>query len=191
MALAGPPRDLPPERLFRLLLAWRPSRPLRRLVAALQLRVRALSPIEEAEALDLAEEEELPELRASRAQREILFRALHLGDAPAFASAEEVGLLSGAALAELAGEVAQALNTIAPTYARSDVGAWRKALAAGAERVGNLSTTFTLASCVDVTPAGGHLPRLDRFWGRPAGELLDGHWLAYEAARTVMEKHRK
>jgi hypothetical protein len=189
--MSGAPPSDPPDRLFRTLLAWRPSRPLRTEVAGFRLRARALSPAEEAAAFDAGAEEELLEVRTSRFQRELLARCLYIGDRPAFASAEEVGLLSGAAIAALAGEAAETLDAIAPTYARSDVAAWRKVLREGAEHIVNVSTTFTLAGCVDITPGGGHLPRLDRFWGHPAGELLDGHWLAYEAARAVMEKHRK
>jgi hypothetical protein len=189
--VASQPPAVPPERLFRALLAWRPSRPLRTRVAGYALRVRALSPAEEAGAFDAAAEEELLEVHASRAQRELLARALYIGESRAFASAAEVGLLSGAMIATLAGEVAEALEAIAPTYARADVDAWRKVLALGAEHLTNLSTAFTLAACVDITPGGGRMPRLDRFWGHPAGELLDGHWMAYEAARTAVEKHRK
>jgi len=184
-----PPRDVPAERLFRLLLARHPSRPLARPVAGLSLDVRPITAAAEAEAVDLAGEE-VEELRESRLQREILSRVLWLAGRPAFLSPDEVGLLDGAALAAVLADVGEALAIIAPTYARSNVDAWSRALERGAMHLSNVSATVALASCVDVTPAGGITPRPDRYWGCPVGELLDGHWMVWRAARAAVERVR-
>jgi hypothetical protein len=142
-------------------------------------------------AIDAAAGETVEELRASRLQREVMALVLWHRGAPAFRDADEVGLLDGGTLAALTAEVGDVLATIAPTYARSDVDAWALRLERGAEAAANVQATVALASCVDVTPGGGVVPRLDRYWGCSVGELLDGHWMAWRAARAVVERHGK
>lgn len=188
---AAPPGDEPPERLFRALAARRPERPLPRLVAGHRLTARAVPAREEWAAEDAAASEEVEELRPSLLQRQILWRVLRLGDGPAFASPDEVGALDGAALASLVADVGAALWRIAPTYARSDVEAWARVLERGAAHPSNVADAVALASCVDMTPGGGVVPRLDRYWGCPVVELLDGHWMVWRAARTAVERIRK
>lgn len=188
---ASPPAGVAPERLFRALLARHPSRPLPRLVAGLQLTVRAVPAAVEWEAVDVAAEEVEDELRASRLQREILWRVLWLGARPAFSSPEEVGLLDGGELDAVAGAVGEVLCAIAPTYARSDVDAWARVLETGAAHPSTVSDAISLAGCVDVTPGGGVVARPDRYWGCPVGELLDGHWMVWRAARAAVERLRE
>jgi hypothetical protein len=39
---------------------------------------------------------------------------------------------------------------------------------------------------VDIAgPTGATIPRPDRYWGCPIVDLLDGHWMAFRAARAV------
>ncbi len=183
-----PPLE-PAERIFRTLLARHPERPIATRVAGVGLSVRAISSREEWEALDASQREEAEELRDSVLQREILFRVLRVGAGPAFSSIDEVGLLSDGVCEQLLRDVSAVLAIIGPTYARSDVDAWMRVLERGAEA--NAYEAIALASCVDVTMGYGVrsvTPRPDRYWGCAVGELLDGHWMAYRAARTVMER---
>lgn len=186
--LRPPPPDLSPERLFRLLLPLRPSSALQyriRCALSVPLLARAPSGAEEWAALDAAAEAP-PEVRGSIAQLEVLARCLYTPTGPAFSSAEEVGRLEEGDVAELAGEVASALDRIAPSYTRSDYQIWAEALEKGARHWSNVGTTVAMASCVDLG-MGGRVPRPDRYWGVPVCQLLDGHWMIFRAAQRAAE----
>ncbi|HEX8794126.1 MAG TPA: hypothetical protein VF765_24455 [Polyangiaceae bacterium] len=196
--LAEPP-DVPPERLWRSLLPRRPERRLRfrfDVAPSLPLFVRPVPSAAEAAARD--ELASVPDvLRDELEVRSLVALVLHTPAGLAFADAEALGALEAHELAELDAEVATALADIAPTLARSNMDAWGRALREGAEHLSNASAAAALASCVDVTAyASGrewHVqtrPRLDRYWGLPTAEILDGHWMAFQAARQAM-KDRK
>ena len=189
-----PPADVAPERLFRLLLPLRPTMALAyriRCAPTVPLRVRALSVAEEAEALDLAAEAP-PEIRGSRTELEVLARCLYTPTGPAFDGPCDVGRLDETDVAALAREAAIALNRIAPTYGRVDLGAWRLALEKGASHPSNFSTAFAMEACWDPVPlTNTRVARPDRYWGVPARKLLDGHWMAFRAASAALESMRK
>lgn len=192
--LADPP-DLAPEILWRSLLPFRPQRPLpTRLRGAphIPLFVRAVPALQEALARDAAHcvagaAERPGGARGARLAREILALVLHTPEGRAFPSAEALGVLEAPELDVLARDALQVLADIAPTCARSHTGHWLDMLREGAKHPENRAEASTLAACVDLTPVGP-VPRPDRYWGGPFHQLLDGHWLAYQAARDAFAK---
>lgn len=188
-----PPGDVAPERLFRLLLPLRPMQPLAyriRCAPAVPLLVRALSGAEEAEALDLAADGP-EEMRASRAELEILARVLWTPSGPAFDDVSMLGRLPESEVATLAREAFAALNRIAPRYGRADLGAWKLALEKGARHPSNFSMVLAMAECWDPVPlTKARLPHPERYWGVPVRELLDGHWMIFRAAHAALETLR-
>jgi hypothetical protein len=187
---ADPP-DAPPELVWRSLLPLRPERPIPtrlRGVEGVPLRVRAVTGMAELLARDAAQGA-LEHARAGVAAREVLALVLHAPSGRAFPTAAAVGRLEQHELGALARETYAALGEICPTYARSNVKRWLEVLTEGARHPSNLDEASVLASCVDVTPAAV-VPRPDRYWGGPLSQLLDGHWLAYRAARDAL-KDRK
>jgi hypothetical protein len=189
--LADPP-ELAPDVLWRSLLPFRPERlilPRLRGAPHIPLSVRAVPAMLEQRARDVGHlaAGDVPELQHPCAAREVLALVLHVPQGRAFASAAALGRLEQPELAELTRATLEALADICPTYGRSNPRRWREALTAGAKHGSNLNEALTLAACVDVT-LGGLVPRPDRYWGCPFHELLDGHWLAYQAARDAVKK---
>lgn len=188
-----PPEDVAPERLFRLLLPLRPALPIAyriRCAPDIPLLVRALSPAEEGEALDVAADGPA-ELRALRQELEVLARCLHTPSGPAFDGPEMLGRLPESEVAQLAREAFAVLNRIAPVYGRVSLDPWKLALERGARHPSNFSTTLAMAECWDLVPlTKARLPRPDRYWGVPVRDLLDGHWMAFRAASAALESLR-
>jgi hypothetical protein len=187
-----PPKDDPPARLFRSLLALRPERPIACRIQGAEdvaLRVRALSGRERAAIEDGAAMGPAM-LRDKAFLRGLVAAALWTHDGPAFSSPDAAGMLSEAELLTLGNHVGDALAVCSPSYAApvSDVRDWERVLEEGAR--GNLHEAVVLFGCVD----GGYsavIPRPDRYWGVPIGDLLDGHWMVFRAARAAVEKLRK
>jgi hypothetical protein len=188
--LADPP-DVAADVLWRSLLPLRPERaiPTRlRGIAHAPFLVRAVP----AMALALADDAGrraaggVDELQSARAAGEVLSLVLYTTQGRAFPTAAALGRLDGAELAELARDAFAALAEVCPTYARSNTDRWSEVLRDGAGHPSNLLEAVALGSCVDVGPAGGGIPRPDRYWGVPLRELCDGHWLAFRAARDVL-----
>lgn len=191
-SLALPPQHIPPGRLFRLLLSRpRPSWPIQyriRGAESVQLTVRALRSIEEAEAADAAGD--LPaEARISAAARHLVTRCLYTDGAPVFASAEEAGLLTDGEFLALWQHIDPALAVCSPSYQRSDLMAWDKRLQLGAWD--SLPEAMILASCVDMSVGLGGVctvERPDRYFGVPVADITDGQRMAYRAAREVVRQ---
>lgn len=187
--LGKPPAE-PPESLFRALLALRPQRPIAYRLRALPdvpLYVRALRNAEAMEAVDAGMAHPIEELRHGRVEIELLARCVMTPDGPAFRSAEDVEDLDSPEIDALILHAMPALEAIGPTYAKSDVAAWRKVLEEGAEHGANLHDTLVLANCVD-HGFDANTPRPERYWGVAPCDLLDGHWLAFHAATAVKDK---
>lgn len=194
-----PPSHIAPAKLFRLLL----QRPRARVALAyrfagaehVRLFVRALRSGELGEAFDAADH--LPiELQGSRAMLELVARALVLeGGERVFVDGLAVAeLLEGREADRLALEVCQALAWISPTYARSDTAAWHRVLVTGARDGANLHDAYTLGRCVDVALGSGfkqvtHRP--DRYFGGAIADITDGQWMAFRAARSLVEEASK
>jgi hypothetical protein len=191
-----PPRHVSPARLFRILL----RRPRARIAIPGRLRgaeetplfAQALTGLEWGEARDEADGLAAPEARIGRLSCGLIARALVLDDgARVFADAAEAAeLLEEPEVHDLGADVLRALAVIGPTYAHSDAGAWAAVLAAGARDAANLHTAFVLGRSIDVSLGSGLravVSRPDRFFGCPLAELTDGQWLAFRAARKVVE----
>jgi hypothetical protein len=194
--LTDPP-DLPPEVLWRSVLPLRPQRRIDyriRGVEHIPLIVRAIPAMTEAVAWDSGSMQYPPddlsstaELRERVAVTAILYEALWTPRGRAFPSVEDLGSLSDDEIRELSDEVVQVLSDICPSQRRSDLRRWSDVLKEGAAHPSNLAEASVLACAVDVLQGGGQLPRPDRYWGAPFSQLLDGHWLAFQAARDVMK----
>lgn len=189
----GPPAHIPTERLFRSLLSRRPEIPIRfRLQAAPSaiLVVRAVTSLAFLQARDRAEEADIPpEARAKRLMREVLAEVLWTGGRRAFANGAEVGALMAREGNDLGLAVLDAIDTICPTFERSDVDAWISALKKGAEHPTNRVVAASLGGSVDIILSGNGKPiyfgRPERYFGLPTQDLLDGHLMAFAAARQV------
>lgn len=186
------PRQWPPERLFRLLLgAPRPRIPLDLRIAGAErvaLEVRALRPLEEAAAVDEAAQVSV-ERRTDLLEAGLVVAALWTLGGPAFRSAADLGLLFADEAAALARTTLAALGIVSPSYRRSDAAAWGRALREGAQHPTNLGLTARLGGCVEV--GWRFSPRPDWFFGLPLGELTDGQWMAFRAAREVVATWEK
>lgn len=187
----APPRGVPPARLFRLLLrSPRPCLPLQWRAPGAEwaaLHVVALRGIEVDEALDAARAAMGEAAHFDRFRLAVLRASLRLSadGAPVFASVEDAGALQDGEAEALLDEVFVALGTCSPTYARSDLAAWDRALREGARAPGNLHETVALGSCIEHGWAGS-TPRPDLYYGVPIGALTDGQMMAYRAARAVV-----
>jgi hypothetical protein len=95
-----------------------------------------------------------------------------------------VGALDAAEVQQLAAEVRAALAAVGPTYAGSDWEAWQEVLVVGARHASMQSTAISLAGCAEYGH-GAIVWRPEWFWGVPRGKLLDGHWMAFRAARKA------
>ena len=189
--LADPP-DIPPERLWRSLLPLRPERRIQlRLRGAphIPLIVRAIPAMAELLARDAghAAGGDVEQLQGVLAAREVLSLVLHTPAGRPFPSSAAMRGLDEHELAQLTRAAYDALADIAPTCARSNGKVWREQLLLGAKHDSNISEAGALATCVDLTPEKS-VPRPDRYWGVPLIQLLDGHWMAYQAARDALRK---
>lgn len=194
MDFSLPPRDVPPERLFRLLLRRpRPVLPLAfRLPFApeVALSVRGLTAAEDAEVADV-DPALPPEVRRSERLRRVIAASLLADGRLAFASAEDVGALTEYETTALANAVLQGVHVISPQYRIANTEAWTERLTAGAKHPANISA----ALAIHMSTTGVFTPRgivreaaPDRYFGLPFADLTDGHLLAYAAAKAVFEK---
>lgn len=198
--MLGPPADVTPARLFRLLTQRpRPELPLAyRLRAApeIPLRVRALRRGEALAAGDVAEDfSALPGVRAAHEAFGLVAAALLLPSGPAFDSAEQVSaLLSEAEAIDLVRHVGAALARCSPIHGRCDSDAWGARLRLGAKDPSNVYDAAMLGGCVDIAVGAGMRVvsmRPDRYFGLPFSELTDGQCMAAQAARAVVLEHEQ
>ncbi len=187
-----PPRDVAPEMLWRSLLPLQPEQALRYrfdVAPGLRLLVRALPGLFFAQASDeaaaVARDDSSP-------LRRVIAECLHSrSGGRVFASEDEVAELYQPELAALATAVLEALDIICPRSGRSDRKAWEDRLLEGARHPSNTMLVSALSGCADplITPKGVHwMPHPERYWGVPVCQLLDGHWLAFEAAMAAVGK---
>lgn len=196
MALLGPPADIAPERLFRLLLRAPRARTTVTLpelggVTAGAVYVLALSAAEEATAYD-----------ECTGAHEAVHLSVLGAELAALALYDEQGQLfqGGAELCSVLDEheADQVINAtlamlarISPSFRTCDYDAWLAKLAIGAAHPSNMAQASALGSCADVAygPKRMHTsPRPDRYFGVPLGQLTDGQWLVYRAARQSRDR---
>lgn len=186
MAGLEPPKHITASLLFRLLI----RAPRARLPVALHLAgasrgaffVSALSPQDEADAYDVADEAD-ESRRQSVIESEFIARSLYYDGERAFECAADMdSTLDEGEAAQVLPVVAAALNTISPSYRTADTPLWKAALRKGCEDYRNFQRAATMAKCVDGDLLSG-APRPDRYFGVPMHEVTDGQWLAWHAAR--------
>ena len=190
--MLAPPRDVPPERLFRLLL--RRPRPVLPLVFRfafaphVALAVRGLTAYEDAEISDVPPDD--PTGRSLIARR--LIAAVLLADGrPAFTDADAVGGLTEHEIAALGDAVVKAAHVVSPMRNKVDLAAWDDALQKGARHPQNIGVTMAIAAATEPLVAPQKLLRLsapERYFGAPIADLTDGQLLAYYAAKAAMDK---
>jgi hypothetical protein len=196
----SPPTDIAPDRLWRSLLGTPRSdgtldpRPSKRLAyrlpfaPTLAMTVWAVPSLVLASAWDLAECPEVPAVEGRRAMRTIIATTVWAGTAPIFPSQEVVGRLPAEVWEGLSEAALTVLGAICPTYRTSDVRAWHERLKEGAADETNIARARALAECMDLHLAAKGpiwIPRPERYWGIPVGHLLDGHRMAFAAARAA------
>jgi len=182
-----PPADITPAKLFRLLC--RVPRPVVPIVARFAfmpeqaLHCRAMHPLEWAEWEDAGDDLETV----------VLQHALCDEMGQPLLDRESVFLLTDSERETVFAELVSALNKIGPGYQRPeafrcDVDAWHTALEKGA--AANVSILLSLGTAYEGA-ADRYTATPERYFGIDRRELLDGHWMAYRAARDVIEKHQK
>lgn len=189
-----PPRDVPPERLFRLLLRRpRPVLPLAfRLPFAptLALSVRGLTALEDAEVVDV-DAALTEEVRRSEVTRGLMVACLLADGRPAFGSPDEVDALTEDENDALLAAIAPAFNTVSPLRRRIDLDAWQDRLRKGAQHPANINAAATVAAAVHTVVGWSGVVREsapERYFGLPLADLTDGQLLAYSAAKAVFDK---
>lgn len=190
----GPPLDITPEQLFRLLLkAPRASMPVELTFAGVDhgaFFAHALHPLEEAAAWHRRSSEH-QSVRGMLQTGELAALSLHdhAGER-VFADADQLfGLLEEDEARQVVNATLKALGVISPSFQRCDYTAWLARLQLGAAHFSNRPQAHALANCCDIAIGwSGHCrtARPDRYYGVPIGQLTDGQWLAYRAARKSM-----
>lgn len=175
--MLAPPKDVEPDRLFRLLCERRPQLPIDYRFSFsedLPLFCRAPTPSEWRRAQDGADYVSA-----------IVSASLCDVDGRPILSFDEAQLITPSDANELSRDLEHALGRCAPTYRRINADAWRAALKTGSEA--NWDINHALGGCYEI---GGSrlIDRPDLYWGCPIGELNDGHWLVYRTARARYEE---
>jgi hypothetical protein len=174
-----PPKGVTPSKLFRLLLQVpRPTALLRvRLDVDMsrELYARALHPLEWAEVFDAKGGAERRQMLIAQALCDRNGRRMFQpGDVEHLTSAEFVRLYA---------ETNRVLGVIGPNDRLSDRGAWVATLKAGARD--NLSVSRSLGNCFESYKLAPHFCP-ERYFGIPRNELLDGHWMAFDACLSLV-----
>ncbi len=164
-----------------------------RLISApqLQLAVRSLRGVEDAECYTLGVAHEIPELRNDDIGRRLVVAALCKLSGDPLTTYEDLGGLPSAELSTLAAVVSGALDGISPTHWRCNVTEWIRVLSKGALHVTNRPEVLAIVHCGDVAigySGGNRTPRPDRYFGMPVSDLTDGQRMAIEAAHEAYEE---
>lgn len=165
------PPDIAPASAFRLLLETpRPVAPLSyRLpsAAGYALHARALHPVE------------LYSARSMGGDLFLVSQALCTESGAPLLTIEQAGNIDSAEFARLYGSVIHTLGQICPSYATSDVAAWRALLKRGARSFPSV--------CWMMGGADG----VGSYFGLPGRQVLDGHIMAFQAGREVFEEMKR
>ena len=180
-----PPKHVPPARLFRELCCagrrprWRVS------FAELglpDLYVYALAGYELEDLLPIGER--VSEERSKVVLDELVVRTLHnLDGSAAFVSVEQLGEARYEDALELTNSALEALNTVSPTYGRSDLTAWEQVLREGAMHPSNATLRRgVIDAAAHLSMTAHFVQQPDRFFGLPLGQLVDAQRIAFDAA---------
>lgn len=193
--LIEPPPDIPPDRLFRLLLTV--PHPTSRLTFRFSdapdvaLYVRAIHPREASLAIDSAGALHKRIADSAIAAELIAKTILTESGERLFASVSDLDELPDVEFTALSKAVVKELDRVCPMLGRIDQAKWHAALCRGARHITNASDRMALSQCYDVVEYGRFqriVERPDRFYGVPMREMLYGHWLCYHAARALFEE---
>lgn len=160
------------------------------------LHVRALLPLELAEALDVGDGLP-PDVASDRAMARVVVAALWTDKGPAFASEDEAARMPQREWSRLMDAGLRGLCGVMPSRALCDVSEWeewRKVLDKGARHPSNAVESFRMRDCVDLV--AGHYaiarpPRPDRYFGMPIADITEGQQLAFDAARAAADDIRQ
>ncbi len=190
--LRQPPADVPPDELFRALLRspWAVSGISFRLQAApdVRLSVKALRSSEWSSVGDSLRGIGESEIRDSKRFTQFIYLALLADGEKAFDSPAQILQLDRGQHRRLGLSVVFGLASCSPTYVFSDVAAWDKKLRLGAAHPTNFTDSMLLYGSTDTSSSAVH-GRPERYFGVRAGELTDGQFMAFAAARNVMKRH--
>lgn len=175
-----PPKDVPPDKLFRLLL--RRPRPVLRLDVRLDvapsvtLFARAITASERAIIRDAEEHDQVSVLLA--------LSIVDIRGCPVFAHHEETHALLDDEADDLGAAVLRAHRVISPSYDICDTKAWHDALCKGAEHPLSFALVSQIRSAFDTHDALKKpiQPRMDRYFGLPLADITDGQRMAFLAA---------
>jgi hypothetical protein len=125
-------------------------------------------------------------LRPTLIAAELTALSLHDGEARVFADGAEIlRLFTERDAVALMRATLEALEVISPSFRRIDEETWERRLAEGAKTGGNAEQAIALALCMDEGVRTG-IPRPERYFGLPAGQLTDGQRLVFRAARRAV-----
>ena len=174
MTAGGPPPDVEPAAIFLALAEWRPRYPLTvRLEAAPDVALWAQA---------------APGASIARAGTPEALAALCVvteAGEPVLGP-DTVGHLLAPEWRAIQRELWPALHRICPTYGRCNERAWIDTLKIGARQ--NRAIEQQMRGCFDIVRLAKVMlvPRPDRFFGRPACEVLDGHLMMFRAVQDLL-----
>jgi hypothetical protein len=175
------PPAIPDDKLFRLLLTTpRPKQPLKFRIGESRLYLQAIS---SAEIADI-------ESKNTEYEADIISKCLLLSSGKkAFSSGLSImNLLRASEFKQLNDEVFEILGRINPMIITCDYKAWMAKLESGAKHPSNYITCRALGGSVSFTLAPNKTiihDHPEQYFNIPKKELLDGHWMAYLAARRI------
>lgn len=151
------------------------------------LKVKAISSLELMELQNKAKETK------SSLDTQLLISTLTLlNGKPAFSSMEKIkSIITMTEYETLLRQVSEALDEISPTFITADYDEWIAKLKRGADHPSNWMLTHSLGGCFVPHVLGDKVLTLDHpehFFGVPKNQLLDGHWMAYIAARFIYQQ---
>lgn len=173
-----PPSNIEPDVLFRKLLQT--PRPMEKIdftfshAKDLSLYVKALT------SNDFFE---------CKRNEQIIQKCLYLSNnKPAFIDTNNLEFLTYREYQLLFNQIIEKLFSISPFFVIIDYDAWMDILIKGANHNLNYFTVHSLGQCFQYTNLATTLIIQDfpeRYFSIPRNELLDGHWMAYLAAKKV------
>lgn len=187
--MIGPPTDVTPARLFRLMLRRpRPWLSVDLSIAGIDRGFSCVAPTlrEWSEIWDSAEHLPAAE-RAEWRRMALVVCSLQHDGVQALSDVETLADQATAHEVRTARNVvSRALSVIAPQRGLSNSDAWINRLAEGCTAPENERRAFGLALSFD-SGVSHAVPRLDRFFGASPDDLTEGQWLAYLAARKAFD----
>jgi hypothetical protein len=180
-----PPRDVAPEKLFRLMLELRPSAPVKfkfRDLSQYDLVATALPAVAVAEAHGADVDATVAGLMA---------RSLSTADGLlVFSDPDDVSDMTHEEYGALSRAFVESFSGICPSGWLLDRASWMDALTTGAKHHSNGSAVMLLGSAYEAVNVGKHIRlvgRPERYWGVAPRELTEGNLMCHAVARRLHE----